>query len=239
MQKAIRISAIIVIVGFLAALVVFNILNPPRPDMSVWNEKMSKGNAETAKHHYIMYTDIFCPYCDKFSDAIGANLEDFDKNYIEDKNILFEIRVTDLNYLNGHSQNSKPAGLAAYCAASQGNFWDYYYALLKKIYDDYHSKGIGVDPTSQKIPTLENSYFVEAAAGIESLDSEKLKSCIENEETLAELDKNTAEAQKKGVTGVPYFLFDKFKYNGFMGTWNTDSDYKVAKDMLDAGLTAK
>ena len=89
--------------------------------MTVWNEQMTKGDKDTAKHHFIMYTDVFCPYCDKFSDAVAANMEDFDKNYVEDKNILFEIRVTDMNYVNGHSTNSRPGGEAVYCAAKQGD----------------------------------------------------------------------------------------------------------------------
>ena len=151
MQKAIRISALVIVVGFLVSLVVFNAIAQKSTDMEVWNKQMSKGDAATAKHHFIMYTDLFCPYCDKFSDAVAANLDDFEKNYIQDKEILFEIRVTDVNYVNGHSDNSRPAGLAAYCAAEQGNFWDYYYALLGKIFADYHSKGIGVDKTSPRI----------------------------------------------------------------------------------------
>lgn len=239
MQKAVRIGALVLVVGFLVTSVVFNAINPAAPDMDAWNEAMSKGDKDTAKHHFVMYTDIFCPYCDKFSDAVAANMEDFDQHYIKDENVLFELRVTDVNYVNGHSTNSKPAGIAAYCAAREGNFWDYYYALLEKIYTDYHSKGIGVDKTAPKIPDLEKSYFYHVAKDIDGLDYEKMKSCIVNEETLSELDTNTKKAQSKINGGVPHFVFDKYTADGFYGNWNTDNDYKQVKLLMDAGLASK
>jgi len=239
MQKAIRIGILVLVIGFLGALVIFNAINPTPVDMAVWNEQMAKGDKETAKHHFIMYTDIFCPYCDKFSDAVAANMDHFENYYIKENNVLFEIRVTDVNYVNGHSENSRPAGLAAYCAAKQGDFWSYYYALLAKIYNDYHSRGIGVSRDSEKIPTLEMSYFYDIADNLESIDREKLVRCMESNETAAELDKNTKEAQKKINGGVPRFVFDKYVADGFAGNWNTTNDYEQVKLLMDAGLASK
>ena len=231
---------IIAIFGVFALLVVIaNTNSAPQVDKIVWNEQMTKGNKDTAKHHFIMYTDVFCPYCDKFSDAVAANMEDFDKNYIEDKNILFEIRVTDMNYVNGHSTNSRPGGEAVYCAAKQGDFWSYYYALLAKIYKDYHSRGIGVDRNSEKIPTLSMDYFYDIADNIDTLDRGKLVSCMENDETVKELDDNTTKAKSKVNGGVPRFVFDKYVADGFLGNWNTDNDYKQVKLLMDAGLASK
>ena len=239
MQKAIRIGALVAVIGLLVGLVVYNILNPPAPDNSVWNAAMSKGDAETAKHHFVMYTDIFCPYCDKFSNAIAANLDKWEKDYIERENGLFEIRVTDINYRNGHSDNSRPAGIAAYCAARQNKFWDYYYALLAQMFEDYHSKGIGVDPYSQHIPDLPNSYFTDVAKDIE-FDQNSFKQCVDNQETLSELNKNTAKAEKNlNGSGIPHFVFDKFVYDGFAGNWDTAHDYEQVKTLMNAGLSTK
>lgn len=239
MQKAIRIIVLVAIIGFLGALVIFNSLNPSPVDMTAWNEGMTKGDAKTAKHHFVMYTDIFCPYCDKFSDAVAANMEDFEKTYIEDNNVFFEIRVTDMNYENGHSPNSRPAAQGAYCASKQGDFWSYYYALLAKIYRDYHSRGIGVDRDSEKIPTLDKSYFYDFVDDIDTLDTENMKSCIENGDTLSEVDEMTAKAKTKINGGVPRFVFDKYIADGFLGNWNTDNDYKQVKLLMDAGLASK
>jgi len=238
MQKVIRVVALVGVIGLLVGLVIYNTLNPAPPDMGVWNEAMSKGDAATAKHHFVMYTDIFCPYCDKFSNAVAANLDKWEKDYIERENILFEIRVTDVNYENGHSKNSRPAGIAAYCAAKQNNFWDYYYALLEQMFDDYFSNGIGIDPYSEKIPDLPNSYFTDVAKSVK-LDQKSFKQCVENQETAKELDKNTALAQNRINGGVPRFVFDKFTYDGFAGIWDTTSDYEQVKTLMNAGLSTK
>lgn len=238
MQKGIRIGILVGIIALLVGLVIFNTLNPTPPDMKAWNDQMTKGDATTAKHHFVMYTDIFCPYCDKFSDAVAANLEHFEQHYIKDNNILFEIRVTDMNYESGHSNNSRPAGQAVYCAAKQNKFWDYYYALLGQVFEDYHSKGIGVDRNSEHIPDLPNDYFYKVAdkAG---LDRKQLEQCVESGETIAELDANTKKAQNTVTQGVPYFVFDKFTTNGFLGNWDTDNDYKQVQLLMDAGLSTK
>jgi hypothetical protein len=144
-----------------------------------------------------------------------------------------------MNYENGHSTNSRPAGEAAYCAAKQGDFWGYYYALLAKIYKDYHSRGIGVDRYSEKIPMLEMSYFYDVADELDTIDRDTLTRCMENDDTVGELDSNTNKAKSKVNGGVPRFVFDKFVTDGFAGDWNTDNDYKEVERLMDAGLASK
>ena len=233
-QRIISITIIIAVVGLLFGLFAYNSMNTSF-EGPAWNEQMTLGDKTTAKHHYIMYTDIFCPYCDKFSDAVAAHKDEFMTDYIEGKKIYFEIRVTDMNYLSGHSENSKPAGEGAYCAAKQEKFWDYYYALLGQIYDDYHSKGIGIDKNSERIPDLEMKYFYDVAKKT-SLDYDSFVSCMENHETEEELNKNTQRAGNIVGGGVPYFTFDKFVTSGFAGNFNADNDYEQVKLMMDAGL---
>ncbi len=235
MKKGIRIGLIVLFIGFLFALASYNSLHPAEQGYTVWNDAMTMGDKETAKHHFIMYTDIFCPYCDKFSDAVTANLDDFKEQYIDGQNILFEIRVTDLNYLAGHSNNSLPAGEGAYCAAKQNNFWGYYHSLLDKLFEDYHSKGIGVDRNSEHIPDLNITYFYDAAEK-GGLNREQFVSCMEKHEGKSELDKNTTRTANTLNGGVPYFVFDKFTYNGFMGEWNPTTDYINVRILMDAGL---
>lgn len=232
MQKVKAVLAVAA-VGFVVLLFIFNV-NSVSSDKTIWNEAMTKGDAETGKH-FIMYTDIFCPYCDKFSNALHANKDDFYENYIDNGKVFFEIRITSINYLSGHSDNSLPGGESAYCAANQNKFWEYYEAILDKLYEDYHSKGIGVSKTSERMPELSLAYF-EVAAKAAGLELDEYNSCMENHEGLEELEKATTNAQKLIVSGVPYFVFGDFKASGFDGNWNTDNDYKQAKLMLDAGL---
>lgn len=233
MQKAKAVLAVLV-VGFVVALIIFNATRPVEVEVTAWNSAMVKGNPETGKH-YIMYTDIFCPYCDKFSNALHANAEDFAENYIDNGKVYYEMRVTDINYVSGHSDNSRPGGESIYCAAKQDKFWEYYEAILDKLYKDYHSKGIGVSRTSEKMPLLKNDYYYEAGAVV-GMDVEEFRNCIENHDALEELNAATSKAQRLIASGVPYFVFGEFKTSGFDGNWNTDNDYKQARMMLDAGL---
>lgn len=233
MQKLKAILAIVA-VGFVVALIIFNASRPIEADPIVWNTEMTKGNQEKGQH-FIMYTDIFCPYCDKFSNALAANKEDYETNYINNDKIFFELRITQFNYLSGHSPNSQPGGESAYCAARQQKFWPYYEAILAKLFTDYHSKGIGVSKTSEKMPELDISYFYQAAETAE-LSMESFRTCMENHEAREELEKNTTRAQKQIQSGVPYFVSGTFNFSGFDGNWDTDNDYKQAKLLLDASL---
>ena len=167
-----------------------------------------------------------------------ANQEEFEKDWLQDKKIFFELRVTDINYESGHSENSRPAGEGAYCAAKQNKFWDYYHNILQKIWDDYYVNGIGVDRDSERIPTLESDYFYDVAEK-SGLDMESFKSCFDNHEGAQDLDKYTAKAHNFINGGVPQFLFDKFEYSGFVGVWDTDTDWNQVKMMFEAGLTTK
>ena len=238
MQKAIRAIAVLLVVGFLFALIIYNVANPAKPDMTAWNQAMTLGNKETAEHHFIMYTGLFCPYCDKFSDAVVAHQEEFERDWLEAKKIFFEIRMTDMNYASGHSNNSLPAAEGSYCAAKQEKFWDFYHKMLSKLWDDYHSKGIGVSKESERIPDLPMDYFYTAAKDA-GLDEASFKSCMDNHETAKEVEKNTNRAANIIDGGVPYFSFGKFSTSGFAGNWNPDNDWEQVQLMLQAGLTTK
>jgi protein-disulfide isomerase len=203
---------------------------------------MLKGDRETAKLYYYDYTDIMCPYCDKFANAVAAHEEEFQKDYIEGKNILFEIRLTDALYVYHKDEhesavNSRNSALNAYCAADQDKFWEYYNGILAKLYTDYHSKGIGIDQYAERIPKLEMDYFKDVAKNIDGLDYDKFSSCVDNEEKADELDKNTQRALSIMPSGAPYFVFGNYKTSGFLGKWDAENyDWEQAKLLLDAGL---
>ena len=83
MNKAPRVIAIGLAIVILFALIAYNAANPGKPNFVAWNENMTLGDKETAKHHYVMYTDLFCPYCDKFSLAVKAHKDEFQKEYLD------------------------------------------------------------------------------------------------------------------------------------------------------------
>jgi hypothetical protein len=214
-----------VAVLILGALVVNAIVT--KPPMDVWNENMTMGDKDAAKH-FVVYTDMFCPYCDKFSQLIAKNAKEFKKDYLDSKEVYFELRLTDM-LKDSHSVNSERGGEAGYCAAAQGRdqFWNYYHAMLDKLDKDYHDKGIGVSKTSPEIPKLGDDYYF-TAADTAGIDRGKLESCMKKNETLSELNANTAKIPA-GASGLPYFVFSGWTSSGFDGDWST------VKSMFKAG----
>ena len=218
----------------LIALVAYNASHPSQT-MTVWNENMTMGDKETAAKHYIVYTDIFCPYCDKFANAIAKHDADFKKEYIEDQHVYYEVRMTALVNKMHKYDNSQLSAEGSYCAAKQNKFWDYYHAALDQLWEDYHSKGIGVDRDSEHIPELGMDYFL-AIGKKAGLEEESFNTCMNNHEAADEVEKNTIRAQQITKGGIPYYQFGDFKTGGFDGNWDTEHDWQNAKTLLNAGL---
>ncbi len=230
-----RVKAVLAVgaVVFVVALVIFNATRPVEEEPEVWNGAFTQGSQETGKH-FIMYTDLFCPHCSKFSNALHANRESFLADYIDNGRMFFEIRMTEMNHQTGHSNNSRPGGETAYCAARQGKFWEYYEEILDQLWEDYHSKGIGIDRYAEKIPDLELGYYWGPAERA-GLAMDEFKGCVEGHETLEELQKNTTRASRHIESGVPYFVFGDYKASGFSQVWDTTENYGQAKLMFSAG----
>jgi protein-disulfide isomerase len=218
MKEKIKVILAIGLGVLVVGLVVYNATLPKKAEdtggAKAWNAAMAKGNPE-AKNHFIVYTDIFCPYCDNFSRAIMDNAVEFEENYLTNDAVYYELRLTDI--ISDHSVNSERAGEAGYCAAKQGKFWQFYEGILAKLWEDYHSKGIGTSKTSPKIPELDDEYYLVG----EGLDMEVLSGCLEGHETLKELKNNTTKASAVVKGSVPYFIFNDFVSSGFGGDWAT------------------
>ena len=245
MQKAVRATAILLVIGFLFALIVYNVTNPPKPDVSIWNKAMTLGDAQTADHFFYDYTDIMCPYCDKFALAMDKHLDDFRKEYAEDKKVFYELRLTAL-LASFHPdevaivENSTNSALAGYCAAEQNKFWEWYGWILTRLNDDYFSKGIGASAAAtQHIPQLDVKYFTEVGDTIDGLDNNRLYECVGSDNTRTTVKNNTSKAARIVKGGLPYYVFDSYVSPGFDGNWEPDHDWENAKLMFDAGIASK
>ena len=244
MQKAIRIAAIVLIVGFIGYLFITSAINTGKAQKEPWHKAMTLGDIETAEHIFYDYTDIMCPYCDKFALAMDAHLDEFKKDYIEDKKVYYEIRLTDLlsKYHpedEGMVSNSHLSARAGYCAADKDKFWEYYSWILGKLDQDYFSKDIGTQPGKEKIPQLETEYFTAVGEDIEGLDSEYMASCIGSNDTIATVNKYTSKASGIVKSGLPYYVFDKYTAPGFAGNWEIEHDWQQARLLFDAGIASK
>lgn len=229
MSKFLRIGAIVLVLGGLVALMIFNSPSNLAAD-PIWDERFIIGDAK-AKNHYVMYTDLMCPYCNVFSREIMNHEEEFEKDYIEGKNIVFEVRLTDFLYEFGSgSERSRDAAEGAYCAAEENRFWDYYHGALQALWDDYNSKGIGTSKTAPPITKMPSDYWLKVGqkAGIEG----NFAKCVTEHQQKEKVHQVTERASKSVDGGVPYFKFNKFTNGGFDSNWGWD----YVKRYLDAGL---
>ena len=230
-QRAIRIIILVLVCGGFFALMIYNITNKPPISSEVWDEGTTIGNPETAVYHYVQYSDFACPYCDVFSRLAVQNEEDFNK-FLDDNKILFEVRLTEIIHDSANSEMSRDSAIAAYCAKREGKFMDYYHAGVMKLYEDYHSKGIGDSKTAPRITNMPDDYWLEIGHKLGL--GETFDSCVSNKETLDEVKANTEKANAK-VSGLPYFQFEDFSTAGFDNNW----DYSYVKQYLEAGLQKK
>ncbi len=224
-------GAFIAIIAVFIVIAVISFSLSQVPADPVWNAGMTVGPAD-APNHYIMYTDLMCPYCDVFSRTVHDHWDEF-LAYLEENNILFEIRLTDYLYLGSGSQYSRAAAEGAYCALREDKFWDYYHGSISALWQDYHSKGIGSNKEATPIKNLPDNYWLKIGqkAGL----GEDFKHCVENHETATEVEEVTARALSPatgGAQGMPYFKFNKKTWAGFDDKWG----WEEIKFFLDDGL---
>ena len=216
MKKLIRIFGVIVVIGILGAAIIASMVKPSNADM-VWDEKTTVGKLD-AKNYFIIYSDIMCPYCVAFENAIFENEEAFD-TYIEENDILVEVRLSDFLYQYGESRaiNSRYSAVAAYCAKNEGKFWDYYKKAITTVWNDFFKK-LGKSAFTE-LNTKDKGYWISLG---EDLDlSDEFKACVLNDDPLDEIIVN-AEKTAKLAKGMPFFKFNKFTSSGFSlsGNWS-------------------
>lgn len=229
-KKIVRILGIVVIVGvIIAAMVASFSRKTPVADM-VWDEQMTKGNKE-AENYFIVYSDIVCPYCVAFENAIIENKEDFDK-YIEENNILIEVRLADFLYSHGTSSPiaSRYSAEAVYCAKKEGRFWDYYDKAITTVWNEYFKEG-GKSAFAQ-LNSNGKDYWIKIGVSI-GLGNE-FANCISRDETLEEITK-VSDKMARVIDGLPYFKFNKYISSGFDLSWG----YDYVKMYFDSGLKSK
>lgn len=230
MKRTLRTVAIIAVVVAVFALIITSMSAKQSLSEQVWDQNTTIGSLD-ADNYYIMYTDLMCPYCDVFSRAVMEHWDEF-QAYLDEHDILFEIRLTDALYEGSGIQYSRDAAEATYCAAREDKFWEFYHGALGALWDDYHSKGIGVSKTATPIKNLPDDYWLEVGhkAGL----GDSFDSCVENHETVATIEDNTRRAMQT-AEGMPSFKFNRFTTSGFDNSWGWD----YVKMYLDAGLTKK
>ena len=230
MKKAIRIITIIAVIGLIFAAIIASTTAKPSNAEKVWVKEMTIGNLE-AKNYFIIYSDLVCPYCVAFENAILEHEEEF-QQYLNDNDILLEIRLSDFLYEFGETNpiNSRYSAVASYCARDAGKFWDYYNLAITTLWNDYF-KASGKAAFTQ-ISKLDKNYWINLGKKVGL--GEEFASCVEADNPLEEI-KTNAKKTAKLVTGLPSFKLNSYSPPGFSlsGTWEDVKAY------FNAGLKSR
>lgn len=213
-----RIIGVIAIIVILISAIVASLNQHPSNADKVWDQQMTVGNLD-AKNYFIVYSDIACPYCVAFENAIVEHEEDFNR-YIEDNDILLEVRLSDFLYEYGETnpQSSRDSALAIYCARDEGRFWDYYNHAITTVWNQYF-KNAGKSAVAE-MSKLGIDYWINL--GTKDLSfGEDFENCVRNETPLAEIEEKALKSAKS-TGGLPYFKFNSFVSSGYNLDWGYD-----------------
>jgi len=227
MGKVFRIFGIVAVVVLIGAAIITS-MNVKTPNSEkVWDIEMTRGNLE-AENYFIVYSDIMCPYCVAFENAIIENEEAF-LNYLNDNDILFEVRLSDFLYEYGESSpiNSRYSAEAAFCAKNEGKFWDYYSLAITTVWNDFF-KSSGKSAFTE-MNKLNKSYWIELGKQVGL--GETFENCVNNDEVLKEVQE-TAAKMAKTASGMPSFKFNDYTTGGFDLSWG----WEYVLMMFDQGL---
>ncbi len=184
----------------------------------VWDERTTVGSME-AENYFIIYTDLMCPYCVAFENAILEHEEEF-KDYIAENDILVEVKVSDFLFEYGESKpiNSRYSAEATFCARNEDKFWDYYSHTIKTIWKDYF--GASGKSAFTAMNKLDKNYWIGLGKEVGLGDS--FASCVENDETLDDVIASARKTLEQIDGGMPYFKFNKYSFSGFDLSWGWD-----------------
>lgn len=222
--RAIGIVAVVaVLIGAIIASLTHKVPNSDK----VWDPEMTLGDIE-ADNYFIIYSDIACPYCLAFENATIEHEEEFHQ-YLEDNDILLEVRVSDFLYEYGehNPQSSRDSALAIYCARDAGHFWDYYNLAVTTVWNEFF-KADGKSGVT-RMDALDINYWLNLGHQI-GLGSD-FDDCVANQTPLAEIEANAAKSAKT-THGLPYFKFNSYILSGFDLSWGWD----YVKMYFEAGL---
>ncbi|MDO4759950.1 MAG: thioredoxin domain-containing protein [Candidatus Saccharibacteria bacterium] len=228
--KIIRIVCLVAIIGILGFGIYSANKKTPLSE-KVWDERTTVGSME-AENYFIIYTDLVCPYCIAFENAILENEEEF-KSYIERNDILVEVKMTDFLYEFGEAQaiNSRYSAVATYCAKNEDKFWDYYAHAVKTLWKDFFKDSGKSGFTA--LNSMGKDFWISLGKDVGL--GETFETCVKNNETIEEVVENTGKVAKAIDGGMPSFKFNKYSFSGFDMGWG----WEYVEYYFDKGLASK
>jgi len=133
----------------------------------------------------VEFSDYQCPYCHSVEPTVKEVLAKYG-----DK-VSFSYRDFPLTAIHSQAMISAEASR---CALEQGKFWEYHDQLF----------------TSSK---LEKDDLIGYARNLK-LDDKQFESCLTSEKYKADIEKDTQEGRKAGVSGTPGFFINGVEISG-------------------------
>lgn len=219
MQKAkiARIVGLVAIIGVIVVAMVVSFTHKVPNSEKVWDKDTTIGNMD-AKNYFIIYSDIVCPYCVAFENAMITH-KDKMMSYIEKNDVLLEIRVSDFLYEYGQTNPiaSRYSAEAVFCAKNEGKFWDYYDHIITTVWDNYF-----MEQGKSALKALNSQgkdFWIKLGKDVGLSDT--FEDCVKNDETLEAVEETAAKTVKQ-IDGMPYFKFNSYVASGFDMNWGWD-----------------
>lgn len=133
----------------------------------------------------VEFADFGCPYSRETSGVVRALAKAFPDT------VVFQYRDFPIEILH---EGAELAAYAGVCAQAQGKFWEMHDVLYAQ--QDFTNDGI-----------------IAAAENV-GLDVDTFVTCVNSEDTAAEVDADLADGVDAGVLGTPTFFFNGEKVEG-------------------------
>jgi protein-disulfide isomerase len=160
------------------------LLGPPRMEVG-FDPARVRGNPK-AKVLIVEFSDFQCPYCRE----VVATL----KNVMAKHEGTVALAFRDMPIQQIHPQ-AELAAEAARCAGEQGKFWEYHDLLFG-------------NPNK-----LDRNGLVEQARSLK-LDDKQFESCLTAEKYKAQVQQDSQDGMRAGVTGTPGFFINGIFLSG-------------------------
>ncbi|MGB7467507.1 MAG: thioredoxin domain-containing protein [Candidatus Acidiferrum sp.] len=160
------------------------LLSPPRVEVSVDPARV-RGNPK-AKVMIVEFSDFQCPYCG----GVQATLQSVLAKHPDTVALAYrDMPMSKIHPL------ARKAAEAARCAGEQGKFWEYHDLLFAD-----QSK-LDQDGLMDKARTLK-------------LDEQQFESCLGSEKFKAQIQQDSQEGMRAGVSGTPGFFINGIFLSG-------------------------
>jgi protein-disulfide isomerase len=160
------------------------LLSPPRVEVG-FDPARVRGNPK-AKVMIVEFSDFQCPYCGQVESTL--------RNLLAKHEGTVALAFRDMPLQQIHPLAPKAAE-AARCAGEQGKFWEYHDLLFANQ------------------AALDQIGLMDKARTLK-LDEKQFESCLSSEKYKAQIQQDSQDGMRAGVTGTPGFFINGVFLNG-------------------------